>query len=321
MDNIIFATQINTNKPCGIGLIGKLIGECLEKSKKYTIHILYTDDTLNLINKIEELNPSMIIYNYHDQTTQWAKDISIRNNYKNIKHVMIHHDVNPKFIENYNPQNNHNFEYVISPDTTLTPSKNIFTVNRLMPNCNIDAYVENEIPTIGFQGFGALHKGIGRMVHQVVQEFDCAIIKLHIPAAYYGASIHEAVSRVNEARNIASVNPKIKIESSHEMLSTVEIVNFLSKNTVNCYFYDFLDGAGLASSPDYALAAKRPIAVTKSHQLRNFLSVSPSICIEDNSLKDIISFGTDPLKKLYELYSEKNVIRDYEIVIEKILEN
>ena len=81
-----------------------------------------------------------------------------------------------------------------------------------------------------------------------------------------------------------------------------------------------MDGAGLASSPDYALAAKRPIAVTKSHQLRNFLSISPSICIEDNSLKDIISFGIEPLKDLYQLYSEENVIKDYELTIEKILE-
>ena len=155
---------------------------------------------------------------------------------------------------------------------------------------------------------------------EIIEEFDEAIIRLHIPDSRYGASIQEAYTRVEEVKRITKDKPNIKIESSHELLDTQGIIDFLSQNTINCYFYDYMDGAGLASSPDYALAAKRPIAVTKSHQLRNFLSISPSICIEDNSLKDIILFGIEPLKDLYQLYSEENVIRDYELTIEKILE-
>ena len=320
MDNIIFVTQTVSGKPCGVGLVGKLIGESLIKSSKYNFHLVYTDEESLLLNKINEVNPKIIIYNFHDQTTAWVKTTFIRDIYKDIKHVMLHHDVNQNFINNYDSRNNYNFEYVVSPDPTLSASNNIFTVNRLMPNCDPDTYIESEIPIIGFQGFGAPHKGICKIVQQVMNEFDEAIIRLVIPPAYYGSNINEATLRVAEAREMAKHKPCIKIEASHEFLNKEEVVKFLSRNTINCYFYDYLDGAGLATSPDYALAAKRPIAVTKSHQLRNFIGINPSICIEDNSLKDIISFGTDPLKNLYELYSEKNVIKDYEIVMEKILE-
>ena len=320
MNNIIFATQKNKDKLCGVGLIGKLIGESLLKSKKYNFNILYTDTIQDLVNKIEELNPISIIYNFSPVTTPWAKDNTIKSIYKDIKHIMLHHDVHQNFINNYNPINNYNFKYVISPDTTLKSSENIFRVNRLIPNCNTKKYIENDIPVIGFHGFGASFKGIGKIANKVIEEFDEAIIRLHIPDSRYGASIQEAYTRVEEVKRITKDKPNIKIESSHELLDTQGIIDFLSQNTINCYFYDYMDGAGLASSPDYALAAKRPIAVTKSHQLRNFLSISPSICIEDNSLKDIILFGIEPLKDLYQLYSEENVIRDYELTIEKILE-
>lgn len=320
MNNIIFATQKNEDKPCGVGLIGKLIGESLIKSKKYNFNILYTDAVEDLINKIEELNPISIIYNFHEGTTPWAKDNNIRNIYSNIKHIMLHHDVNQNFINNYSVENNYNFKYVISPDTTLVSSKNIFTVNRLMPNYYGKEYTENDIPVIGFHGFGGGHKGISKIANKVVEEFDEAIIRLHIPDSRYGANIQEAYRRVEEVKYITRHKSNIKIKSSHELLETKEIIDFLSQNTINCYFYDYMDGAGLASSTDYALAARRPIAVTKSHQLRNFIGINPSICIEDNSLRDIISFGIDPLKNLYKLYSEENVIKDYELTIKKILE-
>jgi hypothetical protein len=105
----------------------------------------------------------------------------------------------------------------------------------------------------------------------VQEEFDEAIIRLHIPNSFYGdPNGWAAMQRVEEVKSIIR-KPNIKIQHSHNLLSTNEVIDFLNENTINCYFYDYLNGAGLASSPDYALATNRPIAVTKSHQLRNFL--------------------------------------------------
>lgn len=322
MEKIIFVTQtLGVKSGCGVGLIGKLIGESLIKSKKYNIELLYTDNPNELESLIVSSNPSLIIYNYHKITTPWIKNPYLRNKYPNIKHVMIHHDIHQRIINSYIPSSNFGFKYVISPDPTLIGNDNFFIVNRLIPPYNPSEYVDNKIPKIGFQGFGPRHKGIHKIAEQVQKEFDEAIIRLHIPFSFYEDSQGiQARNRVAEVKSIIK-KPGIKIESSHDLLPTSDIIKFLSENTINCYFYDYLDGAGLASSPDYALAARRPIAVTKSHQLRNYQNLTPSICIEDNSLSDIISFGLSPLNGLYNQYSEDNVINDYENVIKKILEN
>lgn len=323
MAKVLFVTQTLGHKTaCGIGLIGKLLGESLVKSRKHDFEVLYTDSKEELESSIKRCKPSVIIYNYHSITTPWihsADSKKFRNKYYDVAHVMLHHDFHQKLVDTYRPRRNFGFEYLISADPTLKGNRHIFVTNRLTPPFKPKVYKDRGIPVIGFQGFGPRHKGIHKIAEKVQEEFDEAIIRLHIPYSFYGdPEGREAKSRVEEVRNIIK-KPGIKIEASHDLLSTKEIVEFLSENTINCYFYDYLDGAGLASSPDYALSAKRPIAVTKSHQLRNFKNLSPSICIEDNSLKDIISFGLKPLEELHEKYTEGNVIKDYEEIIDKII--
>jgi hypothetical protein len=318
---VLFVTQTLGHKAaCGIGLIGKLVGESLVKSKKYDFEILYTDSEKDLEDKVVATSPAVIIYNYHSHTTPWIQKSKLRKRFSNIVHIMLHHDIHQQIIDSYNPRKNFGFRYLVTADPTLRGNKHVFLVNRLTPPYQPKSYVDQGIPIIGFQGFGPRHKGIHKIAEKVQEEFDEAIIRLHIPFSFYGdPEGKEARNRVEEVRSIIK-KPGIKVEASHELLSTDKIVEFLSENTINCYFYDYLPGAGLASSPDYALSARRPIAVTKSHQLRNFLGLSPSICIEDNSLKDIISFGLKPLEDLHNSYTEESVLRDYETMIDKVLE-
>ena len=97
------------------------------------------------------------------------------------------------------------------------------------------------------------------------------------------------------------------------------IINMLAQNTINCYFYDYQDGAGLSSSVDYALAARRPIAVTRSHQMRHLWNLTPSILIENSSIQQIIDQGTAPLEPLYKDYSKESVWQDYTNMLQKLL--
>ncbi|MES2273182.1 MAG: hypothetical protein V4487_03215 [Chlamydiota bacterium] len=322
MDKILFVTQTLRHKEaCGIGLIGKLLGESLVKSKKYDFEIFYTDFKNELENKIIETNPKVIIYNYHPQTTPWVHNQSLRNRFSSIIHIMLHHDIHQQIIDSYTPTKYFGFKYLVTADRSLKGNDHVFLVNRLTPPYKPKPYRDRGIPVIGFQGFGPRHKGIHKIAEKVQEEFDEAIIRLHIPFSFYGDPIgSEAKSRVAEVMNIIK-KPGIKIEASHDLLSTQQFVEFLGQNTINCYFYDYLPGAGLASSPDYALAARRPIAITNSHQLRNFIGLTPSICIENNSLRDIISFGTTPLETLYNSYAEENVLSDYEKIIDHIIQN
>jgi hypothetical protein len=321
MEKILFVTQtLGHKQACGIGIIGKLVGESLIKSKNYDFEVLYTDFEKALEEKIVAIHPRAIIYNYHPVTTPWIHNRDLRNRFSNIVHIMLHHDMHQQKINSYKPKNNFGFKYLVTADPTLRGNDHVFIVNRLIPPYKPKPYIDRGIPIIGFQGFGPQHKGIHKIAQKVQEEFDEAIIRLHIPYSFYiDLDGNNARSRVDEVRNIIK-KPNIKVEATHDFLSTEKVVEFLGENTINCYFYDYLPGAGLASAPDYALSATRPIAVTKSHQLRNFLGLNPSICIEDHSLKDIISFGTKPLENLYKSYTEENVIRDYENMLEKLLQ-
>lgn len=319
MDNVLFISQQVADNNCGIGIIGNLIGNALSTSKKYNF-VFRKCSTKVLAKKIiEQFNPIAVIYNYHDISTPWIAKCNLVNEYPNIKHIMIHHDFYQGRINTFNPNLYHGFKYIICPDPTLVGSDSVFPVNRLIPNCATEPYIEKDFPVIGFQGFGAAYKGIKKIALQVVKEFNEAVINLHIPIAHFGANAAQSNARVIEVQNVVKQSGKnISVKFSHDLLSTEELVKMMSQNTINCYFNDYLDGAGLASSPDYALAANRPIALTKSHQFRNFYNIKPSIFIEDNSLKDIISFGTDHLQEMRRNYSIENVVKDYENVIDKI---
>jgi hypothetical protein len=178
---------------------------------------------------------------------------------------------------------------------------------------------EHVIPKIGFQGFGFRNKGIHRIALQVQSEFDEAIIRLHIPySLFVDNNGIEARARVAEVEQIIT-KPGIKIEVSHDFKTEAEVVAWLNENTINCYFFDPLPNCGISSSIDYALAARRPIAITKSHMLVHLWNLKPSVLIEENSLRTIIANGIAPLEPLYEKYTQAQVAKDYENVCDVIL--
>lgn len=321
--NVLFVTQHmhGARAACGIGLMGKVIGEALLDSKEYKFDLLYADDYATIEHRVKEFDPVAIIYNYAPGTTPWMDEArENRRRLSHVKHIRIMHDMHQGIANSFNPEHNHGWEYIIADDPTVKETKHVFVTNRILPGDPTVEYVEPEKPIIGFQGFGPPHKGIPRIAQKVLEEFDEAIIRLHIPFGYYGdPNGNDARRRVQEVMHIVKKNPKIEVVASHELLDTQQIINLLAQNTVNCYFYDYLDGCGLASSPDYALAAKRPIAVSRSHQMRNFWNIEPSVLIENVSLKQIISNGIEPLKPLYKAYSKDSVRKDYARILSSIL--
>lgn len=316
---ILYVTQtLGYKASCGIGLMGDLIGKTLVEHPEFHVELLYSDSVEEMNIKLDQFKPDIAIYNYSPGSTPWLTELPFSSS--SVKHVKIMHDMHQGIADTYQPEFNGGWEYVISDDPTVIENDRVFITNRLLPATPTITYTETNIPIIGFQGFGPPHKGIHRIAEQVVKEFNEAIIRLHIPFGFYGDPHgDDARKRVEEVQQIVSHKPNIKVIASHNLLSTQEIVNWLAQNTINCYFYDYLDGAGLASSPDYAIAAKRPIAVTKSHQMRHFWNLNPSILIENNSLKQIINNGTKSLEIFYKTFSKESVLFDYTRIINKIL--
>jgi hypothetical protein len=237
---------------------------------------------------------------------------------------MIHYDLLQSDINNFMHNSNKfcGFKHVVTDNDKLiipNKTKNFFIVTRSIAySNNITKYIpcHDEIPIIGFQGFG---KNLDKIANQIQKEFDKAIFRLHMPFSYYGdPDGHHSRGRIREIQNIIT-KPGIKIEVSHDFLSDEELVQWLNKNTINCYFYDYLENSGISSSPDYAIAAMRPIAVNNSRMLVNLHNLKPSIEIEHNSLKQIIKNGITPLIPIHEKYKNQNLIRDYENMCDVLL--
>lgn len=313
---------------CGVGVAGNLLAitlspqttteEAKEKDVDFDFEVLYANANPVLEAKIKVFQPRVILYNFHPMTCAWMFDPSLRNRYPDIVHIMIHYDMTQVKIQRFQPALYHGFKYVISDDDTLTASDRVFITNRILPPIFPSPSLPVPVaPVIGFQGFGPPHKGIARIAHKVQEEFDTAIIRLHIPYSLFGdPDGRQARARVEEVKRIIR-KPGIKVVSTHTFMTVEETVAWLHQNTINCYFYDYLDGAGIASAPNFALAARKPIAVTRSFQLRNFWNLKPSVCIEDRSLKEIIASGLEPLQELYNKYTPNNVRHDYNRILQK----
>jgi hypothetical protein len=320
---VLFVTQTLGDKAaCGIGLIGNLIGNTLITHQEYEFQVLYTDGWSDVMAAYNSWQPSAIIYNYAPGTTPWMDQPYPRSEIT-VPQVRTMHDMYQALADNYSPHNHYGWQYILADDPSVVGNDHIFITNRLLPPTTTHVYEDGDKPIIGFQGFGPPHKGIARLAHKVQEEFDEAILRLHIPFGYYEDLVHgyagsNANARVQEVKSIIT-KPGIELQFSHELMETDEVVDWLAHNTINCYFYDYLDGAGIASSPDYALAARRPIAMTKSHQFRNFWNVEPSIFIEDKSIREIIAQGTAPLEKLYRDYSAESVLADYAAMLRKLI--
>lgn len=317
---------------CGAGIRGKLVCDLIKKSDKYKFVPCFIDNIPALEKLTAQHKPKVIIYNYHAFGTSWMHDGTFRYAHKDITHIMIHYDFHQHKINTFTPAQYHGFNYVLIDDDTLVPSSNVFIIPRALPAAELFKYkpfpvhadtksvdAKEVIPKIGFQGFAVPHKGIHRIAAQIQKEFDEAIFRLHIPVSYFGdRSGNTARQILDQVRSIIT-KPGIKIEVSHNFMTDEEIVKWLNENTVNCYFNDYLDGAGIATSPDYALSARKPIAVTRSHQFRHMWNLKPTILIENTTLKAIIANGIAPLKPLYDRYTNEALVHGYEAVCDKFV--
>ena len=208
-------------------------------------------------------------------------------------------------------------------------------------------------------GFATHGKGFERLIIAVQEEFDEAIIRLHIPAGDFAdTSVADLVARCRELIR----KDGIKLVTSHEFLHKTELLDFLAQNTLNCFFYDKCEGRGISSAIENALAVRKPLAITRSNMFRHVLSgnssvAEPPICIEPDgdrhisvkdkfyirfkrrqysatannelplhwflppqpSLKQIIEHDLEPLLPFYDLWSELNLIKDYERILSEVL--
>ena len=303
MRNVLFLNH--KEKQCGVYQYGKRTADILKKSERYNFIYCEVDSKDDFFYYAFWNNPIAIFYNYHPSTMSWLSD-ELTDMYSQVVHCGLYHEgSNPYGIK---------FDAYVAVDSTYCDSATMFSVPRpLFENIHFDK-LKSDVPVISSFGFGFGNKGFGRVVKAVNDEFDEAIIRLHIPRAFYGDRNGELSENVFIGCQKEMVKPNIKLEITTDFKSDDELLKFLSESTINVFLYDEMMGRGLSSVIDYALSVKVPIAISKTDMFRHIYNVSPSICIEDRGLSAIIESG-DVLGAHRLKWSNKNLIEKYETII------
>ncbi|MDW8347196.1 MAG: class I SAM-dependent methyltransferase [Bacteroidia bacterium] len=308
----VFYVNHKEKKQCGVYQFGYHIGNALQKSKKYKFIYLECDSVTELRQFINQHSPSLIIYNYHPWTMPWVTPEFTSS--INIPQIGTIHEVTQTVADEM--QVGH-FDAYIAPDPTLILKNPIvYKTGRLVPKyINKKTFNSSDIVTIGSFGFGLQGKGFDKVINRVQDEFDEAIIRLHIPYSDFADPTGKGAQEIANYCKKLLRKPNITIEITHNFLTTQELLDFLASNTLNMFCYEEYKNRGISSVIDFALAVNRPIALTKSLMFRHLGGCKPSIFIEDNSLKNIIQNGTDPIKKYVIDFSEENLIWEYEHIV------
>ena len=333
---ILFVTH--RKKQCGVYEFGLNTYHAISKSQKYSFVHAACESEVELHKAIQEHQPSIIIYNYHPAVMPWLCTKVAKGVYKNnvaglnVTQVGIIHEATQevadtatayrnKFILGGSEKRiNALFDYYVAADPTLL-LKNpfVFKSGRLIP-----AYENNKplptIPTIGSFGFATPNKGFVKLVQKVTQDFKEAVVRLNIPFAAFGDKEGKNASAIAEQCKKVVIGTNIKLEITHDFMDHTQLLDFLASNSMNVFMYEDKSGRGISSAVDFALAVKRPVAVSHCPMFRHILRNHPEVCCDKNSLATILSNGYSGLEKTCAYWNEENLIWEYERIVKIILD-
>jgi len=304
MRNVLF---VNSQNPvCGVHQYGCRMWDLLYPSQKYLYHYCSPESFQGLVEHVSAFRPDAIIYNWADGiggymgTAAWPFGAA---------NLLLYHDGGiPVGVP---------FDRILYSDPTMEPDDRWRCIGRPLAMWEPDGFVEptHMVPWIGVSGFMGAWADIA--VHRIVEEFDSAVIRLHLPAAPYGDPVGAQAERSSAVCwGIVQHKPGITLDVVRHFLPPSEYLKWLSCNDLNVYMRGpHWPGRGVASVLDCALAVKKPIAVDRSHAFRHVHNLEPSICVEDSSLKTILANGTKPLEPLLEKWAPANVRAEIEDII------
>ncbi len=294
---------VNYPEPaCGVSQFGRNLWAILKDSTR--VQWKYCEPTtigeLRTFTSMPE--PDCLLINWQSGQGGFLADAPF--SWLGAKQYLVYHD---------NDINENSWSGILFSDPVMTPRGKWHPIGRPLPE-----YKGSNTPgdglVIGVHGF--IGAWADQVVHKVMQEFESATIRLNLPYATYGdADGSAARSMADRCRNMVN-NSGITLEVSHNFLPIGQLLDWLAANTINVYIRPTnMNWRGVSSAPDSAIAVKRPLAVNRCNAFRHLHNLSPSICVEDSSLMDIIGYGLSPTTKLRADWSPENIRRQVEDVL------
>lgn len=178
-----------------------------------------------------------------------------------------------------------------------------------------------DVVRVGTFGLSSTWKNYDKIVERVCRDFPDQPVHLIIRATqgkWEGHDNSMGNNQAEAAKKLATSN--VTVEITYEFLpsqqdlatwlNTLDLILFIYEPNWNRY--------AVSSSLDHALAARKPIALNDSKMFSHARHI-PEIYIEQNSLKDIMERGIEPLLPLYEKYSYNSFIEEVESKIRKFI--
>lgn len=298
-------------KSCGVHQFGKRLFSPLMSSQKYNVFYIDIENGGEFDHWAGRLNPEIVVYNYYNSATMpWLTPSKIANNRRRFKQLSIFHEVDIWYM---------GFDGLLHQDPSNKDNRFLANLSRPIPGYRPrPLYGDPKIPTFGSFGFGLGGKGFTRIIDVIKEEYEQAIIRINIPAAAFGDALGVGARSWADSCRAKAEGTGIDVQVTHELLDEPKLIEFLAENTANCFFYDENYGRGISGTLDYALAAERPIAITRSHQFKHFWGVDERCLIENGGLRQVLAEGTDYLRVFHQLWGDSAVLRDFEAIFDKL---
>jgi hypothetical protein len=293
---------------CGIQQYGIDTVRELSKSKKYNVIHIKVESKAELDAEMAKAGTvDAMVWNYPVQLRAWV-DENNPNKPNPIPTALINHDSSTQsgIDGSYRSPYFSDFIY-FNPALTSTKSF-VHVIPRLIKKCMVlqKEGLRYQKHIIGTFGFATTVKKLKMFCDEVKYNFENALIRVHIapndvvdPTGY---SSNQFMGIIRD-----NLSDSFNVERSNVYKTTEEMVQWLSENDLNVFFYE-AGQLGLSSSLDYAIAAGKPIALNKVPAFDYLKGRSPSPFIEDypqgTALKEIIKNG-DTFSDLKENSEEK----------------
>jgi len=290
---------INPEKQrCGVHQYGKRLYSILAESKK-----------MEMINCAMNESPpvDVVIYNWHPIIDPGMSAIGfLPPGCEKVKRVIVYHDgeINDSLVDAVlfsdpsSPSNRNKWHHIGRPLPDFLPR----------PHSKIGDQI-----IIGIHGFcGAWAT---RVVEKVSAEYERATVRMLLPPSDH-CDPSAATARAVFDQCSAIRGDGITLEVTHDFLTELGLLEWLSHNDVNCFIRDPAPSSGISSALDAALAVRRPIAINRHPMFRHMTNLEPSICVDDLSIGQIIRNGLTPLVPVYERNRREMVRDEIELIID-----
>ena len=297
---------------CGVYQYGKRFGNIASKSKNHDFIYYEMNSEVDLYLLYKKHNPEVIIYNYLSGTMPWVtEDLVQRYRELGVKQYLIVHNIGyATFFDAYL----HQYPYYEHVD-----ANNFALARPLFDYQPVEIEKSDDVLHVGSFGFGFRVKYFDQICKIVNEQLSYrkVQINLHLTTSYFCPNANDIQSIKQDCLNYIT-SDNIKLNMTHDFLTDQQMLDFLYKNNLNIFFYQNYGGYnGISSTVDYALSVKKPLAICRSNMFAHIWDVQPSICVENNSLINIINNGFTPLEEKYNSWTNEKFIHTLETIIEQ----